>query len=103
MPRRRNQTPTYRLHKPSGQAVSDFYDPATGHKRTVSLGKWESAESRLAHARLCAEVAAGRTDAPAAISVNELLAAYLAHAATYYVKDGRLTDELACLKTALRV
>jgi integrase len=105
MPRRRILTPTYRFHKQSGQAVSDFYDPLTGRKRTVSLGKWESPESRREHARLCAEVAAGRT-APSAsttISVNELLAAYLAHATTYYVKEGRTTDEVWCLKSAIRV
>ena len=44
MPRQRIQTPTYRLHSQSGQAVSDYYDPLTGRKRTVSLGKWQSQE-----------------------------------------------------------
>lgn len=104
MPRRRNLTPTYRFHRQSGQAVADFYDPPTGRKRTVSLGKWESPESRHEHARLCAEVAGGRT-APSltALSVNELLVAYLAHAAAYYVKDGKTTDEVWCLKSAVKV
>jgi integrase len=104
MPRKRSSIPTYRFHKQSGQAVADFYDPLTGRKRTVSLGRYDSPASRLEHARLCAEVAAGRT-APAAASpsVNELLAGYLAHATTYYVKDGKTTDEVWCLKSAIKV
>ncbi|MFY7952710.1 MAG: tyrosine-type recombinase/integrase [Armatimonadaceae bacterium] len=104
MPRRRNPTPSYRFHKQSGQAVSDFYDPLTGRKRTVSLGKWESTASRLEHARLCAEVAAGRTaPGPTGACVNELLAAFLTHATAYYVKDGKSTDEVWCLKSAIRL
>ncbi len=104
MPRRRNLTPSYRFHKQSGQAVSDFYDPLTARKRTVSLGKWESPESRQEHARLCAEVAAGRTAPGTTTTVmNELLAAYLTHATTYYVKDGKTTDEVWCLKSAIKV
>jgi integrase len=103
MPRRRNLTPTYRFHRQSGQAVADFHDPLAGRKRTVSLGKWESPDSRHAHARLCGEVAGGRT-APSltALSVNELLVAYLAHATAYYVKDGKTTDEVWCIKSAIK-
>jgi integrase len=42
--------------------------------------------------------------APAAgLSVNELLASYLAHATAYYVKDGKTTDEVWCLKSAIKV
>jgi len=41
--------------------VADFYDPLTGRLRPVSLGKWESPDSRADHARVCGEAAGGRT------------------------------------------
>lgn len=88
MPRTRNFIPTYRFHKQSGQAVSDFYDPKTGRKRCVSLGRWESSESRREHARLVAELAvAPVTQADGGtvgITVSELLLAFLQHAEQHY-------------------
>ena len=103
MSRRRNSTPTYRFHKQSGQAVCDFYDPLTGVKRTVSLGTFESPESRKEHARICAEVAGGRSGHSSGLSMNELMLAYLNFANGYYVKDGRKTDEIDCIKSVIRV
>jgi integrase len=106
MSRRRNLIPTYRIHKQSGHAVSDFYDPLTGRKRTVSLGKGDSPESRREHARLVAEVAVG---APAGgrrggLTVAELLLAFLRHAEGHYRRaDGTPTWELANFKQVMRV
>lgn len=102
MPRPRNATPTYRYHSQSGQAVSDFYDPLTGKKRCVSLGKWNSPESRKEHARVVAEVANGRSAQPGRLTVAEVCLAYLKFAATYYVKNGQPTDEVAGLVAAVK-
>jgi integrase len=103
VPRARNPIPSYRLHRPSGRAYSDFTDPLTGRRRSVCLGGWNSPDSRTAHAALCAEVAAGRPADPVGLSVAELLLRYLRHADTYYRKDGAPTDEVDCLRAALRV
>jgi integrase len=104
MPRPRIAVPTYRHHKASGKAVSDYHDPMTGTKRSVTLGPWNSAESRREHARLCAEVAAGRTTTTttASLTVNEILLAYLRFAKGYYRKDGRDTGEIPAIKAAIR-
>lgn len=32
MPRQRNAIPSYRFHKPSGNAYADYTDPITGHR-----------------------------------------------------------------------
>jgi integrase len=105
VPRQRNSTPTYRLHKPSGQAVCDFYDPVSGAKRCVSLGRWQSPESKLEHSRIVAEVAAGRSAGPASgLSLNELFVAFLTHAEGHYRRpDGTSTNELTNFKHAIRV
>lgn len=105
MPRQRSSTPTYRFHKQSGQAVCDFYDPVTGVKRCVSLGKWQSPESKLAHARIVAEVAAGRpAGASAGLTLNEMFVAFLKHAEEHYRRpDGTRTNELTNFRHAIKV
>lgn len=103
MPRPRNPIPTYRLHKPSGRAYADYTDPLTGRRRSVCLGGWNSADSRAAHAALCAEVVVGRPADPTGLSVAELHLRYLSHADAYYRKDGTPTDEIDYLRAALPV
>ena len=104
MPQNKIQTPTYRHHRPTGRAMCDFYDPLTGRKRTVSLGKWQSPESRQEHARVCAEAAVGRPPAGSGLTVAELLLAFLKHAETHYRRaDGTPTDELANVKQTIKV
>jgi integrase len=94
--------PAYRLHKPSGQAV------VTVGGRTIYLGKHRTAASRQAYNRTVAEfMAAGGRASPRAgpapdFCVTELIAAYWRWACGYYVKDGRATSELTCIKIALR-
>ena len=89
--------PTYRLHKPSGQAVvtvngHDFY-----------LGKHGSARSRAEYDRLLAEWLANGRRLPASdATVNELLLAYLGFADSYYIKHGRPTTEPASIRQTIR-
>jgi integrase len=97
------RTPSYRLHKPSGQAVvtldgKDFY-----------LGRHGSPESRAEFDRMVAEWLSNgrRLPAPASpsgsdLTVNEMLLAYLRHAEAYYVKNGEPTSEPANIALAFR-
>lgn len=52
MPRPRKANPSYRLHKPTGQAVVTLADPATGVRRDHYLGKHGSPESHERYAVL---------------------------------------------------
>jgi len=94
--------PSYRSHKPSGQAVvtidgQDYY-----------LGKHDSPESRAEYDRLIAMwLAAGRclpqgTNGTPDITVDQLITAYWKHATVYYVKNGRATDEQSAIRQAFR-
>ena len=93
--------PSYRFHKASGQALvtlngKDFY-----------LGPWNSEQSRVDYDRLIAEWTANGRQLPSVVefgnlSVAELLAAYLRHAAVYYSSEGVPTSEYVCMKDAIR-
>jgi len=96
------RNPSYRLHKPSRQAVvtlagNDHY-----------LGPHGSPESRQAYERLVAEWLASRQRPPEPVAglpdltINELLLAYWDHARSYYVKDGKPTSEPDTIRQALR-
>ncbi len=99
---KRPRTPSYRRHKPSGQAVvtlngQDFYLGRYGAKASRDeydrlTGEW------LANGRHLPGSAGGASD----LTVSEVLAAYWRFAEGYYVKDGRKTDEQACLKAAAK-
>lgn len=100
MPAKR--VPSYRLHKPSGQARVIIQG------RHFYLGPYGSAESREKYARLIAEHFSGQTadpfQAPDGLpdpSIDELLLRYLEFAKSYYVKDGKHTKELTCMKEAM--
>lgn len=100
--------PSYTHHKGTGQARvrvdgRDYY-----------LGPYGSAESRRKYGELIAKFAsgagidgetlkAGVKIQAGQFTVNELCLAFLRHAETYYVKDGRQTEEIPCLKSAIRV
>jgi hypothetical protein len=64
MPRPRNAVPTYRRHRPSGQAVVTLYDAADG-RRDMYLGPFGSPESKAEYERVLAEYRAS----PAAAAV----------------------------------
>ncbi|MCE9604772.1 MAG: tyrosine-type recombinase/integrase [Planctomycetia bacterium] len=98
MSRRKNDVPTYGLHKPSGQAriVVDG--------QSIYLGKHGSPESLQAYSRwvtkLAAAPAAGRASKakllaePADdLTINELIVRYLHFADGYYRIDGKRTSE----------
>jgi integrase len=95
------RTPSYRHHRPSNQAV------VTLDSRDIYLGRYGSPESRAEFDRLLAEWLSNgrRLPAPVAgsdLSVNELAEAYLRHADTYYVKNGKPTVEPGNIRLAIR-
>ncbi len=100
MPRNPSRVPSYRLHRPSGQAV------VTLHGKDHYLGKHGSPQSRAAYDKLVGEwQARGRTPADPGgdgITVAQLILSYWRHAERHYVKDGQPTSQLPLIKTALR-
>lgn len=102
MSKRKPRTPSYRHHRPSGQAVvtlsgKDFY-----------LGLHDGDASRTEYDRLIAEwLTNGRrlpssSQGPPDYAISEVLAAYWEHVQTCYVKDGQPTKEVSCIKQAIR-
>jgi hypothetical protein len=100
----KKRVPAYCLHKASGQARTILGG------RHFYLGRYGSAESREAYARLLAEAfrpgaapheAESSQRDPPDLTINELLVRYLDFAKRYYVKDGKSTKELTCMKEAL--
>ena len=101
--RRTRKLPGYLLHKKSGQARVrlngiDHY-----------LGPYDSNESRQQYNRLIAEycfgavmVSTGTANVATGLTINEVVLAYLKHAMAYYVKNGKQTDEVNCIKSAVR-
>src|SRR4051794_36589555 len=93
------RTPSYRLHRPTGQAV------VTLNGRDLYLGKHGTPASRAEYDRVIAEwLANGRRAATAAsdLAVNELILAYLRFADSYYRKNARPTKEPANIRLAVR-
>ena len=93
--------PSYRKHKPSGQAV------VTLSGRDFYLGPWQSQVSRDEYDRLIGEwLANGRhmpaVNQPLELTVTELIASYWSFAEDYYQKNGQSTGEVDCLRAALR-
>ncbi len=94
--------PSYRHHKPSGQAV------VTLSGRDHYLGPHGSPESRQAYERHVAEWLVNRQRSPEPqgrhpdLTVNELLLTYWEHVQIYYVKEGKPTSEPGTIRQALR-
>jgi len=102
--------PAYRLHKPTGRAVVRLSG------RDIYLGTHGTPESHAEYQRVVAEwIARGghyaSMAAPAtsarhsdgrALSVDELILAYMDHAKAYYVKNGAPTGEVQNIREALR-
>jgi integrase len=98
--------PTYRHHKPSGQAVVTVRT-LTGVRRDVYLGAYNSPESRAEYARILAElsVSPGAVGTPSShrLTVDEIILRFLEHAARHYRHaDGTPTDQLTEYKNALK-
>jgi hypothetical protein len=103
IPKLVHKLPSYRLHKPSGQAV------VTLGGRDVYLGPHGTKTSRAEYDRVVAEwLASGRrTTAPAPggaapLSVSEMILRYWVFAKQHYRRDGRPTRELDNIRDALR-
>ena len=101
MPVHAIKAPSYRLHRPSGQAV------VTIDGRDLYLGRHDTPASRAEYDRLIAEWLAGGRRLPSSaaggdVTVNELMLAYHRHAQSYYVKDGEPTSEVRNVGLALR-
>ena len=99
MPWPSNHLPKYRKHRASGQAIVSI----SGQDHY--LGPHGTKASHLLYDRLVAEfLAAGRQVIEPvkakSITVVEVLAAYWRFAKTYYVKDGKPTNEQAALKAS---
>jgi hypothetical protein len=93
------RVPSYRRHKPTGQAV------VTINGRDIYLGKWNSAASKDEYDRLIAEFLANgrRLQSDADTTVVEVLNAYRKFAENYYRKDGRVTSEYGCILDNLKI
>lgn len=100
MPRLSNSLPKYCKHRASGQAV------VTLNGRDIYLGPHNTRASKLEYDRLIGEwLANGRQLAGIEsqdITVAEQLVLFLKFAKTYYRKNGKLTGEVANLKSAVR-
>ena len=94
--------PKYRLHKATGQALVQI------RGKRIYLGRHESTESRERYRQLITEYLADPqqtqpTGTPSQkLRVKQLILAYYQFAQEYYVKDGRPTDEVAGIRSALR-
>ena len=90
--------PSYRHHKPSGQAV------VTLSGQDHYLGPWDSESSKTEYKRQLSEWLATNksglvsTEAITPITVAELLVAYLAEAEVAYQKNGKATSHLHNVK-----
>jgi integrase len=108
MPRRIGKVPSYCLHRPSGQAVVYL------NRRPIYLGSYGSDESQERYEREIARWRIQRSTggqalpqfsatAHPALSVAEIILAYLRHAQVYYVDSaGQQTKEFVEMKIALR-
>jgi hypothetical protein len=101
--------PSYRLHKSSGHAVVTLTDANTKARRDVLLGRYGTAESRQEYLRVIAEWEAnGRIlpadgNAPADLTVAELLLRFMQHAEKHYRHpDGTPTSAFDNFRQALR-
>src|SRR5271166_4970127 len=103
--------PSYRRHS-SGQACVTVRD-ASGRRREILLGKWNSPESKAKYAQIIAELAAhhGRVIsqrqlqiAPAGLTVNALILAFWKHAEVHYARPSSpsATTELINIRDAIR-
>jgi len=93
------RVPKYRFHKASGQAIVEIAG------RHFYLGKFDSPESHEKYRRLTARYLSRKEVEPeevASLRVDQLILKYFRFAKTYYLKNGKPTDEITALRIALR-
>ena len=91
------RVPKYRFHKASGQALVEIQG------RHFYLGKFDSPESHELYRRLIARYlsqdAVVAKEAPRqTVRIDQLILQYFRFAKSYYVKNGKPTDELVALR-----
>ena len=108
MPGKPQRTPSYRLHKPSGQARVII------NGEHIYLGKYGSPKSRDLYDRLVGEWLLCRRNGESskkagvnshceiAVTINELILTFWRHVTERYVKNGDPTSEQRSYRTALR-
>ena len=95
VPKLTKSVPKYRRHRASGQAVVSLYGI------DYYLGPYRSKASRLEYDRLITEWAQNGRSAPSRRSdttIVEVASAYLKHARSYYVKNGKPTREAEMIR-----
>jgi integrase len=103
---RPTRIPSYRFHKPSGQAIVVISG------KMIYLGRYGSMESHDEYNRIVAEWLAGSaTRQPgesteslqADLTVARLMRDYYRHCQSYYVKNGAVTNQVRMIRLALGV
>jgi len=95
MPKKRK--PSYLLHKPSGQARVRI----DGHDNY--LGEYGTPESRARYDEVIAEWFAKNDNVTRyTLAVDDLCILYMQHAEQYYRKNGKPTNEVNAIRSALR-
>ncbi|WP_406699189.1 site-specific integrase [Singulisphaera sp. Ch08] len=104
------RTPSYRFHKPSGQAVvtlngRDFYLGKHGTPQSLAeydrlLAEW-LVNGRHAATRARENPTSGSPVAPDELTISEMILAYIRYAEGYYRKGGKPTGEVAHIKYAM--
>jgi hypothetical protein len=93
----RKKKPAYLLHKPSGRARVRI------NGEDIYLGEYGSPASREKYDDLVADWFSRQGDVKNyVLEVDDLVLLFLEHAREHYRKDGRLTSEFHCLKSAFR-
>jgi integrase len=107
MARKANPIPSY-LHHSSGQARVRV------DGRDILLGEYNSKESRVRYAEIVAKLVSGqavekpstkKSPAPEpdrGITVNELVLAYMKWADQHFLKNGKPTSEICCIRSAVK-
>jgi hypothetical protein len=94
------RTPSYRLHKPTNQAV------VTLNRRDVYLGLHGSFESKAEYDRIIAEWLANGRRLPSVsepeLTVSEVMVGYIRHADAYYLKNGKPTSEVGLIRMSMK-
>lgn len=90
------RVPSYRLHKPTGQAV------VTLDGKDCYLGKHGSPDSHRKYAALISEWQGRQVVAPANVTVRQLTVLYRSHAEKHYSKNGKPTSEFGLVVYALK-
>lgn len=97
MPSKIKSTPSYLLHRGTGQARVRI------DGRDHYLGRFGSPESRDRYKDLISDWLLKRDDlCGCSLTVDDLALLYMEHAARYYRKGGRPTSEVHCTRLALR-